>query len=166
MSREPLLPSYASVTGNHDNTPAISLFQTVSTITFTTAAITSTVWVHRTNTTPQLTPPASAPLLPYFASLCLLASFSCWVGYLIFILHDVASGPKLHRKIVVWISVVGKLVLAGAHAGFWLEYHHFFVGSAQPNWALMFLAAQAWWDFLLLVLSSRLRRTRGSHARW
>jgi hypothetical protein len=91
-------------------------------------------------------------LLPYFASLSLIVSFVCWIGYLVSIAYDVASGPRIQRKIIIWTSVAGKLVLAGAHIGFWQGYRYFFLGAVQPNWALMFLAAQAWWDFMLHVV--------------
>lgn len=94
----------------------------------------------------------SAPLLPYFASLCLVISLGCWVGYLVFIFYDVAGGPKIQRKFVIWMSAVGKLALAGIHIGVWLWYKSFFPVSTQPNWVLVFLAAQAWWDFLLFAV--------------
>jgi len=81
------------------------------------------------------------------------------MGYLIFISYDAAGGPKIQRKIVIQTSVVGKLVLAGAHVGIGLSYTYYFPNSAQPNWVLVFLTAQAWWDLLLFVLYSCLRQT-------
>jgi hypothetical protein len=49
------------------------------------------------------------------------------------------------------------MVLGGAHIGFGLSYKYSFPDSTQPNWVLAFLAAQAWWDFLLYLVYSYLR---------
>ncbi|PWY70822.1 hypothetical protein BO94DRAFT_266701 [Aspergillus sclerotioniger CBS 115572] len=172
MSTEPLLPSYASATQHRYQSfrrrsaivipavppdPAVPVIQTLSALTFTGTTIVSTAWAYRSYAPPDLSPPVSAPLLPYFASLCLTISLSFWVGYLIFILYDEAGGPTMQRKIVVGVSAVGKLVLAGAHIGVWLGYKYLGLGPRQPNWGLMFLAAQAWWDLLLFVVYSCLR---------
>lgn len=99
-----------------------------------------------------------APLLPYFSSMFLLISFCCWLGYLSFILHDAAGADETERRVVVRTSVVGKLILAGAHTGVWFAYMKFFPNLAQPNWVQVFLAAQAWWD-VLLVLTYQLYTT-------
>ncbi|RAK99599.1 uncharacterized protein BO80DRAFT_426298 [Aspergillus ibericus CBS 121593] len=172
MSTEPLLPSYASATQHASShrhqasrrrnsivIPAVSVIQTLSALSFTGTAIVSTAWAHRSYAPPDLSPPESAPLLPYFASLCLTISLGVWLGYMIFILYDMAGGSITQRKIVVGASVVGKLVLAGAHIGVWLGYKYLVIGPRQPNWGLMFLAAQSWWDLLLLVVYSSLRVT-------
>ncbi|GLA66716.1 hypothetical protein AtubIFM56815_004200 [Aspergillus tubingensis] len=173
MSTEPLLPSYASAT-QHDATPhvrrhsarrrtsliipAAPVIQTLSGLTFMTTAIISTVWAYRSYVPPPELSPAEPPsLLPYFASLCLTISLGFWVGYLLFILYDGAGGPRMQRKVVIGASTVGKLVLAGAHIGVWMGYKYLLTGSKQPSWALMFLATQAWWDVLLLVVYSCLR---------
>jgi hypothetical protein len=60
----------------------------------------------------------------------------------------------VQRKFAIWTSVVGKLIFAGAHIGTGLSYKHFFPDSVQPNWIIVFLAVQAWWDAFLLVLYS------------
>ncbi|PYI03236.1 hypothetical protein BO78DRAFT_399987 [Aspergillus sclerotiicarbonarius CBS 121057] len=84
-------------------------------------------------------------------------SLGVWLGYLMFILYDETGGPITQRKIVVGASAVGKLVLAGAHIGVWLGYKYLVQGPRQPNWGLMFLSAQAWWDLLLFAVYSCLR---------
>jgi hypothetical protein len=94
--------------------------------------------------------------LPYFASLSLITSFCFWIGYLVFISYDAEGGPRVQRKIVIWASIVGKLILACSHIGFWVSYRYFFPELAQPNWIVVFLAAQAYWDFLLLLVYSSL----------
>jgi len=92
------------------------------------------------------------PTLPYFASLFLILSFSLWVGYLILVAYSVARIPRLLRQIVVGVSIGGKLVLAGMHGLIWVGYRRFFAEWRQPNWIIVFLAVQAWWDVLLFVV--------------
>jgi hypothetical protein len=166
MSTEPLLPPppYASSTRDGVNTPTTSVIQSLSLLIFSGSAIVSTFWAWRSNTTSDLSPPASAPLLPYFASLCLVAGFCCWVGYLAFISCGATGGPRVQRKVIIWTSITGKLILAGVHIGSYLSYKNSYPDSTQPNWILVFLAAQAWWDFLLVIVCSRLRGQKsGQH---
>ncbi|KAF7590978.1 hypothetical protein BBP40_002172 [Aspergillus hancockii] len=178
MSTEPLLPSYSSATQrpqrprsrgsnsmSHNvvvSPTTVPVIQTLSALIFTCTTIVSTIWASQSYTYPDSAPPASALLLPYFASLCLTISFGCWVGYLLFIIYDVVGDSETRSKIIIGFSIVGKVVLAGAHLGFWLGYKYSFQGSAHPNWLLMFMAAQAWWDFLLYVVYSWLRDLEGS----
>jgi hypothetical protein len=160
MSTEPLLPSYASAARCRDQrviTYAAPVIQKGSLIIFASAAIISTGWAYQSFTDKDLPPPTSAPLLPYFASLCLVVSFGCWAGYLFFISYDAVGGPRIQRKIIIWTSVVGKLILAGTHYILRLSYKNFFPEFAHPNWVVAFLAAQAWWDLLLFLVFSRLR---------
>lgn len=163
--------------------PAAPVIQTLSGLTFITTAIISTIWAYRSYAPSELvcfTPsfvctrindfvksPSEPPsLLPYFASLCLTISLGFWVGYLLFILYDGAGGPRMQRKVVIGASTVGKLVLAGTHIGVWLGYKYLLTGPKQPSWGLMFLATQAWWDVLLFVVYSCLRRPVEPRVRW
>lgn len=160
MSTQPLLSSYNSATRHRDQSiiiPAASLIQSLSFLIFAGTTTLSTLWAWRSNSIPDPAPPASAPLLPYFASMCLIISLGCWVGYLVFISYDAAGGPRIQRRIIIWTSFLGKVILAGAHVGFGILYKHSFPDSAQPNWVIVFLAAQAWWDFMLFLVYSCLR---------
>ena len=74
-----------------------------------------------------------------------------------FISREDHGGPRFLRNFVIGTSAFGKLILACAHIGFWLSYKYSFPDSAQPNWVIVFLAAQAWWDVLLLLVYSYLR---------
>ncbi|KAL3474995.1 hypothetical protein BJX99DRAFT_230706 [Aspergillus californicus] len=156
MSTEPLLPSYTSATSGHgheqvkDFTIAATPARRTAALFSISTVILSTKWAWRSYTTADLTPPASAPLLPYFAILCLSISFGWWIGYAILAFCDVVNGPKLQHRVIIWTSVVVKVALAGIHAGVSFWYQAFFHDSVQPNWVLVFLAAQAWWDLLLL----------------
>ncbi|KAE8371598.1 hypothetical protein BDV26DRAFT_124665 [Aspergillus bertholletiae] len=171
MSTEPLLPSYASITQNerhrrpyrsshgggvHPTRPYPPV-QFLSALSFGGAVIASTYWAYKSYTAPDRTPLEPAPLLPYFASLSLVLAFCSWIGYLVSILYDQDDISLFQRKLVIWVSVAGKLVLGIAHAVIWLEYKQFFPGTKQPSWIIMFLAMQAWWDFLLLIGYSMLR---------
>jgi hypothetical protein len=100
-------------------------------------------------------PPESSPLLPYFASLSLIISFCFWVGYIILISKNDEFAPRMQRQIVVRASVGGKLILAAAHAAISYRYKMSFPDSKQPDWMLMFLAAQAWWDVCLIAVVKR-----------
>ncbi|OCK94928.1 uncharacterized protein K441DRAFT_610495 [Cenococcum geophilum 1.58] len=157
MSTESLLPSYASAARRRDQrviTYAAPVIQTGSLIIFASAAIASTGWAYQSFAHKDLSP---VPLLPYFAALCLVVSFGCWAGYLFFISYDAVGGPRIQRKIIIWTSVIGKLILAGTHYVLRLSYKNFFPELAHPNWVVAFLAAQAWWDLLLFLVFSRLR---------
>lgn len=168
MSTEPLLPSYRAATqgpttrrlSSHERSPAVRVIQFLSFVVFTCAAFISTVWAHRSSTYTELDPSKPAPLLPYFASLFLLTSFIWWIGYLWFIrLHDAADGPDtLPRKVAVWASVFGKFVLAGVHFAASRWYAYAFPGLVQPNWLVVFLAAQAWWDVALWGVYTGMRK--------
>lgn len=70
-----------------------------------------------------------------------------WIGSLVFV---VAGEWRLERRIVVWIAVLGKFVLAGVHAGVACGYGKYYGHLRQPSWVLVFLAAQAWWDLCVL----------------
>ena len=80
-----------------------------------------------------------------------------------FIYYDAEGGPTIQRNIVIWTSAGGKVALAGAHIGFSYWFQDFFRGSAPPNWAVFFLAAQGWWDFMLIVVYSCLRGDLVTH---
>ncbi|KAB8264372.1 hypothetical protein BDV32DRAFT_83526 [Aspergillus pseudonomiae] len=172
MSTEPLLPSYSSILENErdrrpyryrqgsrraNTTPPLPPIQLLSALFFAGAVIASTYWAYKSYTAPDRAPLEAAPLLPYFASLSLILSFCSWIGYLVSILYDQDDLSLFQRKLVIWISVVGKVVLVVAHAVIWFEYKQVFPGTKQPNWIIMFLAMQAWWDFLLLIGYSMLR---------
>ncbi|BAE59644.1 integral membrane protein [Aspergillus flavus] len=171
METDPLLPPYSSSPGYErerrpyrhrqgrgiNTTPPIPPIQFLSALFFAGAVIASTYWAYKSYTAPERTPLEPAPLLPYFASLSLILSFCSWIGYLVSILYDRDDISLLQRKLVIWISVIGKVVLGFAHAVIWFEYKQFFPGTKQPNWIIMFLAMQAWWDFLLLIGYSMLR---------
>lgn len=48
-------------------------------------------------------------------------------------------------------------------------YRYFYGGLTQPNWVLVFLAAQAWWDIVVFGLFTALRRlacNSNSDCRW
>jgi len=178
MSSRPLLPSYASATeqprhyayhsgqGQRRGTPtysapsAGSLMETLCFITFTITAFVSSYWASQSIfTPPDKIPPEFSPLLPYFASLSLTISFCFWVGYVILVAKDAGGGPWMQRQIVIGASVFGKLILAVTHAAISHSYERSFPDSAQPNWVLMFLAAQAWWDVFLIGVNCCLRST-------
>ncbi|PYH91585.1 hypothetical protein BO71DRAFT_401231 [Aspergillus ellipticus CBS 707.79] len=169
MSTEPLLPSYSSATRGYgsqsgyvsqnesiaeSNTPipATPVIKSFTVLIFSSTAIISTIWAHRSYTVPDPTPLPSAPILPYFASLSLLICLATWIGYLIFVFHDPTGGPLLQRKIVIWTSAAGKLTLVGLHISVWRWYKAAFPDSVQPNWFLVLLAAQAWWDVSLFFV--------------
>ncbi|KAE8140104.1 hypothetical protein BDV38DRAFT_36592 [Aspergillus pseudotamarii] len=168
MSTEPLLPSYSSTPeyererrpyryrqGRRVNstplTPSTPPIQSLSAPFFVGAVIASTYWAYKSYTASDQTLLGPAPLLPYFASLFLVLSFCSWIGYLVSILYDQDEIFLFQRKLVIWISVIGKVVLGVAHAVIWFEYKQFFPATKQPNWIIMFLATQAWWDLLLLM---------------
>ncbi|KAE8360261.1 hypothetical protein BDV27DRAFT_134775 [Aspergillus caelatus] len=149
-------------------TPSTPPIQSLSAPFFVGAVITSTYWSYKSYTASDgvlfylyitglrsltifQTLLGPAPLLPYFASLFLVLSFCSWIGYLVSILYDQDEISLFQRKLVIWISVTGKVVLGVAHAVIWFEYKQFFPGTKQPNWIIMFLATQAWWDLLLLM---------------
>ncbi|RAQ56981.1 integral membrane protein [Aspergillus flavus] len=157
METDPLLPPYSSSPGYErerrpyrhrqgrgiNTTPPIPPIQFLSALFFAGAVIASTYWAYKSYTAPERTPLEPAPLLPYFASLSLILSFCSWIGYLVSILYDRDDISLLQRKLVIWISVIGKVVLGFAHAVIWFEYKQFFPGTKQPNWIIMFLAMQA-----------------------
>ena len=182
MSSTPLLPSYDAATRHvrsrnedlwaHLRAEArgrITL-DVLCAILFPGNAIVASIWATRSGTAAPMVsqttgprcvffdlttlqiPPDSVPLLPYFAFLFLVLSFSFWVGYLISIGYEVSRIPHLHHRIVVWGSVGGKLLLAGVHSLVWVGYMRFFAEWPQPNWVIVFLAAQAWWDVFLFVI--------------
>ncbi|KAF2798742.1 hypothetical protein K505DRAFT_295878 [Melanomma pulvis-pyrius CBS 109.77] len=182
MSSQPLLPSYASATEQprqngyhlgqgrerstqvHSAPSAKSLLKILCFITFATTAFVSSYWASQSIFTPlDEIPPESAPLLPYFSSLSLIISFCLWVGYIVLVAKDVGSGPRIQRQIVVGASVFGKLILAVAHAAISYGYERSFPEAKKPNWMLMFLAAQAWWDVFLIGVNSCLQSTAQVH---
>jgi hypothetical protein len=154
MSTQPLLPSYASATQRTGiATPTASIIQTWSLVIFVNAAVFSTIWASKGNETWD--PQSSPPLLPYFATLSIILAFGCWVGYLFFISYDSSTGPGALPRIIISTSIIGKLILGVAHLGFRFWYLRYY--TVQPNWVAAFLAAQAWWDLLLLTVYSCLR---------
>ncbi|KAN0083475.1 hypothetical protein V8E54_002563 [Elaphomyces granulatus] len=161
MSTEPLLPSYASATCRQSRdrssaatqdfaTPAASFVHGWSFVFFANAAIFSTIWASKGRETSDWDP-KSLPLLPYFATLSVILALGCWVGYLFFIAYDGAGSHRILRKTVITTSLIGKLILGVTHLGFRYSY------SVHLNWVVAFLAAQAWWDLLLLIMYSCLR---------
>ncbi|QMW30331.1 hypothetical protein G4B84_005666 [Aspergillus flavus NRRL3357] len=130
METDPLLPPYSSSPGYErerrpyrhrqgrgiNTTPPIPPIQFLSALFFAGAVIASTYWAYKSYTAPERTPLEPAPLLPYFASLSLILSFCSWIGYLVSILYDRDDISLLQRKLVIWISVIGKVVLGFAHA--------------------------------------------------
>jgi hypothetical protein len=104
-------------------------------------------------TLPQI-PLDFVPLLPYFAFVFLVLSFSLWGGYLTLIAYDAGRVPRLQRQIVIGVSISGKLLLAGVHGLVWIGYMRYFAEWRQPDWLVVFSAAQAWWDCLLLGIYS------------
>ncbi|RAQ78416.1 integral membrane protein [Aspergillus flavus] len=125
METDPLLPPYSSSPGYErerrpyrhrqgrgiNTTPPIPPIQFLSALFFAGAVIASTYWAYKSYTAPERTPLEPAPLLPYFASLSLILSFCSWIGYLVSILYDRDDISLLQRKLVIWISVIGKVVL-------------------------------------------------------
>ncbi|EOA85863.1 uncharacterized protein SETTUDRAFT_161608 [Exserohilum turcica Et28A] len=164
MSRTPLLPSYDSATQRapYERGEALAhlgaefrsrtTLDVLCMIVFPGTAITATVWATRSGTAAPKVPLDTVPTLPYFASLFLVLSFSLWAGYLISVAYDVARVPRLLRQIVVGVSSGGKLALAGVHGLIWVGYRQFFAEWRQPNWVIVFLAVQSWWDVLLFVV--------------
>ncbi|KAH8698053.1 hypothetical protein GQ44DRAFT_718526 [Phaeosphaeriaceae sp. PMI808] len=164
MSRSPLLPSYDSASQHvrlqsenfwarlRAESRSQTALDVLCVILFPTTAITATVWATRSGTTAPKIPLDSTPMLPYFASLFLVLSFSFWVGYLIIITNNELHVPRLQRQILVRGSVSGKLILAGVHGLVWVGYRGSFAEWRQPNWLVVFLAAQAWWDVFLLLI--------------
>lgn len=73
-----------------------------------------------------------------------------WLGYLIFIANDRDGGSVLKRKITIGVAVVGKLVLAAAHVAIWQTYKMWYEGLVTPNWLVVFMAAQAWYDVVFV----------------
>jgi hypothetical protein len=84
--------------------------------------------------------------LPYFASISLVVSTCFWLAYLIFIANDRDGGSALKRRITIGVAVGGKVVLAAAHVAIWQAYRTFYEGLQTPNWVVVFMAAQAWFD--------------------
>jgi len=154
MSTEPLLPSYASATWQPATQdfapPTASVIHRWSFVIFANAAVFSTIWASKGRDISDWDP-RSLSLLPYFATLSVILALGCWVGYLFFIAYDGAGGHRILRKTVISTSVIGKLILGVTHLGFRYSY------SAHLNWVVAFLAAQAWWDLLLLIMYSSLR---------
>ncbi|KAL4877447.1 hypothetical protein BJY04DRAFT_222002 [Aspergillus karnatakaensis] len=175
MSTEPLLPSYNStaqqnVPENGPKQPSLvkCILRSVSPlvegmvfVTLLVTAIISTVWASRSYSRPDDTPPKTAPLLPYFAILCLSISSIFWLGYLVY--YAVTSSAKY--QVVMWTSVIGRVALLLIHVGIARWYKLGFPESAQLSWKLTFLSSQAWWDFVLfwiyLYLLDTLPRENG-----
>lgn len=59
----------------------------------------------------------------------------------------------MKRKITIGVAVVGKMILAAAHMVIWQEYKIWYEGLATPNWVVVFMAAQAWFDVLFVVIN-------------
>ncbi|CAG5182718.1 uncharacterized protein ALTATR162_LOCUS10300 [Alternaria atra] len=165
MSNEPLLPSYGAATQRHrsseyrlvakhtHDTP--TLVDVLSLFIFLISAVFSTIWATQSSTVASGhpgTPPhtGSAPLLPYFASISLVISTCFWLGYLFFIANDGHGGSVLKRKITIGAAVVGKIVLAAAHVAIWQAYKMWYAGLVTPNWMVVFVAAQAWFDVVFV----------------
>ncbi|OCL03192.1 hypothetical protein AOQ84DRAFT_326356 [Glonium stellatum] len=163
MSTQPLLPSYDSATRQayrqtgHLPPTTTNVVHFWTTIFFIGSTTISTVWAFNSYTAPNLFPPAYAPLMPYFTSLCLLISFGCWIGFLWTVFYDDMNGSRVQRKVIIWTSVSGKLILACMHVVVWYSYKRSFPDSIQPNWVAVFLAVQAWWDMMLFVITVCLR---------
>lgn len=169
MSTQPLLPSYDYATRQlhreqqlaRGQKPVPSTQEIVNTLcflTFSSNCIVSTLWACQSRDTSNADPPTQAPLLPYIASLCLLMTFCVWVAYLVFI----SRHRTLQRTITVWTSILGKLVLAGMHAVVWYGYKRKYADLLQPNWLVVFLTAQAWWDLLVFIVACCLQGARNA----
>jgi len=148
------LPSYASAT-QRTATPTASAIHGWSFVIFTTAAIFSTIWASKGDEAFNRDPQSSPPLLPYFATLSVILALGFWVGYLVFISYDDTGAPRVLRKAVISISIIGKFILGAAHLGLRSWYWRYY--TVQLNWVAAFVAAQAWWDLLLLIMYSCLR---------
>jgi len=118
------------------------------------SAIFATIWASRSSGTkadpPHTSHPGTAPLLPYFASISLVVSTCFWIAYLVFIAHDKENGSVLKRKITIGVGIAGKAVLAAAHVAIWQAYKMWCEGLETPNWTVVFMAAQAWFDVVFV----------------
>ena len=56
----------------------------------------------------------------------------------------------LRRNVTIGVAVVGKLVLATAHMVIWQAYKMRYEGLWTPNWVVVFMAAQAWFDVVFV----------------
>ena len=104
---------------------------------------------------PDIPHTSSAPLLPYFASISLVVSTCFWITHLVFIAHDKESGSVLKRKITIGVAIVGKVVLAATHVAIWQGYKMWYEGLETPNWVIVFMAAQAWFDIVFVGVHGR-----------
>ena len=160
MSTEPLLPSYSSIPEYEwercpyqhrqcrrvNPTPltrSTSPIQSLSAPFFVGAVITSTYWAYKSYTASDrvfvylyLTGLRSLTIFPDPIGTCPFTPLLCVVV------------PRPLFLFVDWLPTLHPLI---AHAVIWFEYKQFFPGTKQPNWIIMFLATQAWWDFLLLM---------------
>ena len=60
------------------------------------------------------------------------------------------GGSVLRRNVTIGVAVVGKLVLATAHMVIWQAYKMRYEGLWTPNWVVVFMAAQAWFDVVFV----------------
>lgn len=48
---------------------------------------------------------------------------------------------------------MGKIVLAAAHVAIWQAYKIWYAGLLTPNWMVVFIAAQAWFDVVFVEVN-------------
>jgi hypothetical protein len=65
----------------------------------------------------------------------------------------------MQRQMVIRASVCGKLILAAAHVAISYRYEKSFPDSKQPDWMVMFFAAQALWDVCFITVICCLQST-------